>query len=92
MNYTLDQVNSFAAKLTYRIMQMSGISEENLQKYLKAVVDKQNGIAAADEDLNIPINIFGINFKNIGQAVSTGIIIVVVIIGIVAYKKMRSRR
>jgi hypothetical protein len=89
MLYTIDQVNAWADKLTYRLMVMIGVSDENLQNYLKAVVDKQSGVVAADTALQPPVTILGIQFKNIGQIIKTILVIVVLIIGYRLFKKRR---
>ena len=89
MNYTIDMVNSFAEKLTYRIMVMAGVSQENLDKYLKAVIEKEKGISNADEKLDVPITVFGITFANVGKAIQTGLVIIVVVVGIILYRRYK---
>lgn len=89
MLYTLDQVNAWADRLTYRLMVMINVPDENLQKYLKAVIDRQNGVAEADQELSPPVTILGMQFKNIGSVITTVLIIVVLII---LYKVFRKQR
>jgi hypothetical protein len=91
MNYTIDLINSWAYKLAYRAMQISGATEEELQNYLKAVVDKQNGVIKADDTLATPIKILGITFKSLQSAINTGIIIIAIVGGIILYKRYSKR-
>jgi hypothetical protein len=92
MQFTIDQVNSWADKLTYRLMVMIGVSDADLQKYLDAVQAKQNGVAAADTALSPPITIFGINFKNIGDFIlKVGLGLVAVLIAWHLYKNRNKR-
>lgn len=89
MLYTLDQVNAWADRLTYRLMVMINVPDENLQKYLKAVIDRQNGVAEADQELSPPVTILGMQFKNIGSVITTVLIIVVLIILYNVFRKQR---
>ncbi len=87
MNYTIDLVNSWAEKMTYRLMVMIGVSADDQQKYLKACVDKQNGVTAADETLAVPFDFLGFHFKDIGTAIKYGIFIAGGVLVFVLYKK-----
>jgi hypothetical protein len=89
VNYTVDQLTSWADKLTYRLMVMIGVPDENLQAYLKAVVDRQNGVAEADQALQPPVTILGIQFKNIGSVIKTVLVIVILIILYRVFRKQR---
>ena len=92
MNYTIDMVTAWADKLTYRICVLSGMSDEQLQNVLKAFVDKQNGVTAADDALQPSLNLFGIKFKNIGDAVlKIGLGVVAVIVAWYLYKRDKRR-
>jgi hypothetical protein len=56
MNYTIDLLNSWAQKLTYRIMKISGVSDAELQKYVKAVVDQKQQQITSDASLSSKVN------------------------------------
>ena len=87
MNYSIDLLTSFADKLTIRLMQLANVKQESIDKVLKAFIDKQNGIVDADKQLDVPITILGITFKNLRSAIFT----VAVIIGLfLLYKVYRS--
>jgi hypothetical protein len=91
MNYTIDQVNAWADKLVIRLLIMANTKQETIDKVLKAMIDKQNGINIADESLSVPVTIFGITFKDAATAVKTGFIVIGVIIAFVLYKKYSRR-
>jgi len=91
MNYTIDLVTSWAEKLTYRIMQLSGVSEENLQKYLQAVVNKQNGIKTADETLKVPVTVLGVTFKDAASLIKIAVVVALVFAGYRAYKMYKRK-
>jgi hypothetical protein len=90
MNYTIDLINSFAVRFTYRVMSIiPGITNDQLQAFLKAEVDKQNGVDQTDTDTAVPITIFGIKFKDAGSVIKTGIIIIALFVGIALYKRIK---
>lgn len=51
MNYTIDLVNNWAQKLTYRIMQISGASEQALSNYVKEVAKIKDNKYEADKTI-----------------------------------------
>jgi hypothetical protein len=55
--WTIDLINSWAEKMTYRIMQMIGVSQENLDAYVKAIVARDKATDAADDKLSAKLNI-----------------------------------
>jgi hypothetical protein len=92
MNFTIDQVNSWADKLTYRLMVMIGVSDQDLQNYLAAIQAKQEGVSNADAALSPPVTIFGMTFKNIGDfLLKAGLAIVGVVLLWHAYKNRNKR-
>lgn len=55
--WTIDLINSWAEKMTYRIMQMIGVSQENLDAYVKAIVARDKATQTADSSLSKTLNI-----------------------------------
>jgi hypothetical protein len=87
MNYTIDMINSWADKLVIRLLVMVNTKQETIDKVLKAMIDKQNGVKSADESLSVPVTIFGITFKDAATAVKIGFVLFLVIAGIIIYKR-----
>lgn len=52
MNKLLDLVNSWSYKLTYRILKMSGASDEALENYKKAIEEQKEDILEADKEFS----------------------------------------
>jgi len=52
MNNLLDLINKWANKLTYRILSISGASEQAKKNYLQAVEQKREDIIQADAELS----------------------------------------
>jgi hypothetical protein len=51
MNNILDLVNSWAQRLTYRVLQMSGASDVALSNYKTAIESKNSDIIQFDDEL-----------------------------------------
>lgn len=90
-NNTVNLLKSGVEKLTVGLMGLFNVKQETIDKVTQSFLDKQNNISADQAQLDVPFKLFGITFKNIGTAVKTGIIVVVVILGIMAYKKYKRR-
>jgi hypothetical protein len=87
MNYTIDMINSWADKLVIRLLVMANTKQETIDKVLKAMIDKQNGVKIADDSLSVPVTIFGITFKDAATVVKIGLVLFVVIAGVIIYKR-----
>lgn len=81
MNNLLDLVNTWANKLTYRIMKNSGASQEALDKFLQASKDKTEDVIKADKELS-----------NRVQSARITTYILMVLGGFIAYKILTDRR
>jgi hypothetical protein len=91
MNYTIDLVNSWADKLVIRLLVLANTEQETIDKVIKGMIDKQNGVTVSDQSLSVPVKIFGINFKDAGTAIKTGLIIFAIITAIILYKRYSKR-
>jgi hypothetical protein len=91
MNYTIDLLNSWADKLVIRLLVMANTKQETIDKVLKAMVDKQNGVTSADQTLSVPVTILGINFKDAGTAIKTGLVIFALVTAVILYKRYSKR-
>ena len=57
MNWTIDLINSWADKFTYRILQLTGATDDQLAAFVQGITAKQNQTATADTSFNDNLNI-----------------------------------
>jgi len=62
MNRLIDYLNHYAERFTYRVMKIIGVPDESLEKYLKAVEERDEKQIDADDRLRTKAPIIKILF------------------------------